>query len=739
MSIIYKEEGKFFNLHTRNTTYQMYINEYGYLLHGYYGRRIADVPMKQLENLYDRGFSGNPGQAGTDRNFSLDTAAQEYTGCGIGDYRISSCEVINGDGSLAADLRYAGYRICPGKHAIPGMPASYDNGGESETLEIILEDPWTKLRVILYYGVFEERDIITRSVRFENQGTQTAMLKRALSACLDMQPGEWDMIHFHGRHCMERQPERLCQPHAITRISSKRGASSHQHNPFVVMAAPETGEAFGDCYGMMLVYSGDFAAEIEKDQMNQTRLVMGINPDTFSWKLDPGSSFDTPEVIMGFSFEGLGALSQMYHRFIRNNICRGKYKNERRPVLVNNWEGTYFDFNHEKLVAIAKEAGKLGIEMFVLDDGWFGNRNDDYRGLGDWYVNDDKVRLTELVKTVNDMGMKFGLWIEPEMVNEDSQLYREHPDWVLKIPGRAPGRSRYQLVLDFSRQEIVDHIYDQIAAVLSSCNIEYVKWDMNRSLSDTFSLILPADQQGEVRHRFVLGVYHFADRLTRDFPDILLEGCCGGGGRFDAGMLYYAPQIWCSDDTDAMERILIQHGTSFGYPASTMGSHVSAVPNHQTGRVTTMDLRGVTAMSGMLGYELDLTRLTSEEKKIIRRQIKSYKKYADLVMHGDYYRLSDPQADPDYCAWSFVSANKRKCLVNFVNLHSRANSPLINVRFRGLKPGVNYRINRGEQIFSGAALMYGGYTFGGYSSGEEMFPMMSGDGAVVQLYLEETR
>lgn len=729
MSIIYKENGNFFDLHTRNTTYQMAVNQYGYLLHNYYGRRIADVPMDQLENLYDRGFSGNPYQADRDREFSLDTAAQEYTSCGIGDYRISSCQTVNADGSNALDLRYLGYEIYQGKKQIPGLPAAYDNGGECETLEITLEDPYTGIRVILFYSVFEKMDIITRSVRFENRGNHGVVLNRALSACLDMQPGAWDLIHFHGRHCMERQPERVRQIHGITRISSKRGSSSHQHNPFVILAAPETSEAAGDCYGMMLVYSGDYAAEIEMDQMNRTRLVMGINPDTFSWKLEAGDSFSTPEVIMGFAFEGLTALSQMYHRFIRSNICRGLYKNSRRPVLVNNWEGTYFDFTHDKLADIAKEAKKLGIEMFVLDDGWFGKRDDDYSGLGDWYVNEKKVRLTELVQTVNDMGMKFGLWIEPEMVNEDSDLYREHPDWALKIPGRNPARARYQLVLDFSRQEVVDHVYNQIASVLSSCNIEYVKWDMNRSLADTFSTALPADRQGEVRHRFVLGVYHFAERLTGEFPHILLEGCSGGGGRFDAGMLYYAPQIWCSDDTDAMERIQIQYGTSFGYPASTVGSHVSAVPNHQTERITSLDTRGIVAMSGMLGYELDLTTLKPEEKEIVRKQIRSYKKYADLVMNGDYYRLSDPLAEPDYCAWAFVSGNKRKCLVNFVNIRSRANAPLIHVRLRGLKPAANYRINKESRIYNGAALMYGGYTF----------PQMMGDGAVVQLYLEEVK
>ena len=728
MSIVYNEE-KFFNLHTQNTTYQMGINQYGYLLHNYYGRRIADVSMDQLLDLNDRGFSGNPHQAGRDRNFSLDTAALEYTGCGIGDYRISSCEAVNADGSTAVDLQYVGYNIYKGKQGIPGMPAAYDNGGESETLEIMLEDPCTGLRAILCYSVFENMDMITRSVRFENHGDGTIRLERALSACLDMQPGSWDLIHFHGRHCMERQPERLRQPHGITRISSSRGSSSHQHNPFVIMASPETVEAYGDCYGMMLVYSGDYAAEIEMDQMNHTRLVMGINPDTFSWKLDKGQSFDTPEVIMGFTHEGLNALSQMYHRFIRNNICRGKYKNIRRPVLVNNWEGTYFNFTHEKLEAIASEAQKLGIEMFVLDDGWFGKRDDDYSGLGDWKVNEAKVRLTELVQTVNSMGMKFGLWIEPEMVNEDSGLYREHPDWVLKIPGRNPSRARYQLVLDFSRREVVDYVYEQIASVLSSCNIEYVKWDMNRSLADTWSAALPADRQGEVRHRFVLGVYRFAERLISDFPHILLEGCSGGGGRFDAGMLYYAPQIWCSDDTDAEERVLIQYGTSFGYPASTMGSHVSAVPNHQTGRVSTMDLRGAVAMSGMLGYELDLTKLKSAEKAKVRQQIREYKKYAELVMNGDYYRLTDPVKDSDYCAWAFVSGNRKKCLFYLVNLHTRANAPLINVRFRGLKPDANYKIQREKRIYSGAALMYGGYTF----------PAFAGDGQVVQMYLEETK
>ncbi|MDO5411550.1 MAG: alpha-galactosidase [Lachnospiraceae bacterium] len=726
--IIYNENEKVFNLHTKNTTYQMYVEQYGYLLHGYYGRRVADVKMEQLQNYYDRGFSGNPNQAGKDRLFSLDTAAQEYTSCGIGDYRVSSCGVINRDGSTAADLRYVGYKIYEGKYAIPGLPAAYDNNDECETLEVTLEDPYTGLRVVLYYAVFEAQDIITRNVRFENAGVDTLTLNRAMSVCLDMQPGDWDVMHFHGRHCMERQPERLRQPHGITRISSKRGTSSHQHNPFVILASPEATETNGDCYGAMLVYSGDFAAEIEMDQFNQTRLVMGINSETFSWQLESGASFETPEVLLGFTHEGFSALSGMYHRFIRNNICRGKYKNTRRPVLVNNWEGTYFDFNQEKLIAIAEEASSLGIELFVLDDGWFGKRDDDYSGLGDWYVNEKKVQLEKLAERVNELGMKFGLWIEPEMVNEDSNLYKAHPDWALKIPGRAPGRSRYQLLLDFSRKEVVDYVYNQISSVLSSCNIEYVKWDFNRSLADTYSLALPKARQGEVRHRFVLGMYDFAERLTRDFPNILLEGCSGGGGRFDAGMLYYSPQIWCSDDTDAMERILIQYGTSFGYPASSVGSHVSAVPNHQTGRISSMELRGAVAMSGMLGYELDLTKLKRAEKAQVRKQIQTYKKTADLVMNGEYYRLSDPIKNPDYCAWSFVSEDKKKCLVNFVYLHVRANAPLINVRFRGLKPDAYYKVRGTEQVLNGAALMYGGYTF----------PItMEGDGYPIQIYLEE--
>ena len=729
MSIIYSKDEQFFNLHTAHSTYQMKIGHLGHLLHTYYGRRIPDVYMNQLENIFDRGFSGNPYDAGSVRTFSADTMAAEYPGAGIGDFRISGCSLLWKDGSCAADFRYKGYEIYEGKKPLKGQPASYDNGGECQTLEITLEDKVYAVRAVLCFHVFEAKDMITRSVRFENASDDSVVLKRAMSACLDLQPGEWDVIHFHGRHCMERMQERVRQPHAVTRISSCRGYSSHQHNPFVIMADKNASEVYGDCYGMMFVYSGDFAAEIEQDQSSRTRVVMGINPDTFSWNLQPGAEFETPEVIMSFSYEGFGALSNQYHEFLRENICRGKYKHERRPVLVNNWEGTYFDFNHDKLMAIAKEAANLGIELFVLDDGWFGNRCDDNRALGDWFVNEEKVNLTELADDINALGMKFGLWIEPEMINEDSKLYEEHPDWALKIPGRDPNRSRFQLVLDFSRKEVVDAIYESIASVLRSANVEYVKWDVNRSIADTYSLALPADRQGEVRHRYMLGVYDFADRLTKEFPNVLLEGCSGGGGRFDAAMLYYSPQIWCSDDTDAEERIVIQHGTSFGYPASAVGSHVSAVPNHQTGRISSLELRGLVATSGMLGYELDLTKLSRKEKAHIRRQILEYKKYADIVMNGSYYRLSNPIENDDFCAWSFVSKNRKKCLFDFAMLHRRANPIPITIRLQGLNPKALYKVRGQETIYSGAALMYGGYTL----------PMTLEDGQVSQIYFEQVK
>ena len=537
---------------------------------------------------------------------------------------------------------------------------------EAETLKIILEDPVTKVELHLLYGVLEKEDIITRSVIIKNAGKAPVTVKKAQSACLDFLHGDYDLIKFYGRHAMERNMERMPVSHESTRIGSRRGTSSHQYNPGVILAGKNTNEDSGSCYGMLFVYSGNFLVEAEKDQYGQTRIQMGLTDELFAYPLEAGAEFTAPEVILSYTNKGLSRLSQQYHHCIMNHICQGKYVHANRPVLINSWEAAYFDFTGDTIVELAKEAKALGIDMVVMDDGWFGKRNDDNSSLGDWYVNEEKLggTLTKLIERVNAEGVKFGIWIEPEMVSEDSDLYREHPDWAITIPGRKPVRSRNQLVLDFSRKEVRDDIFKRICAVLDQGNVEYIKWDMNRSLADIYA--------PNVTYDYVLGVYDFLEKLMNRYSDILIEGCSGGGGRFDAGMLYYTPQIWCSDNTDAINRTRIQYGTSFFYPVAAMGSHVSAVPNHQTGRVTSMHTRGVAAMSGTFGYELNPALLNAKEKAEIRAQLAQYREYQELIREGDYYRLSNPFQD-NFAAWMVVSDDRSKALVSVIRLTAEAN------------------------------------------------------------------
>ena len=746
MGIQYQEESRTITITTRHTFYQMRIDPHGFLQHLYYGRKLPDADMSYLYPDYDRAFSGNPDEVFPSRRISFDTMPQEYTGCGTGDYRIGAIAVRNADGSYGADFRYVSHAVVSGKYSLSGLPASYAVGDEAETLIVCLEDPVTSLKAELLYGVFEEKDVITRAVRIMNGSETEKVLERTLSMCLDIPFGTWDLMHFHGKHALERQAEREPLTHLIKTVGSKRGISSHQENPFVILCDRRAGEEHGECYGFMLVYSGGFKAEAEVDQFDSTRVVMGIQDDAFSWILKPGDVFETPEVIMSFSGEGLTALSHRYHRMIRHNVCRGKYQFRRRPVLINNWEATYFDFTEAKLLEIADEAAALGIEMLVLDDGWFGERNSDNAGLGDWFVNEKKIKggLRALIEQVNAKGIKFGIWMEPEMVSEDSQLYREHPDWVLAMPGRKPVRSRNQLVLDMGRREVVDHVYGRIEALLRENNIEYLKWDMNRSLSDVFSGAYPPQRQGEIMHRYVLGVYDLMDRVTRNFPDVLVEGCSGGGARYDAGILCYSPQIWCSDDTDPIERLKIQYGTSFGYPVSTVGAHVSASPNHQTGRTTPIHTRAVVAMSGTFGYELDPSKLTAEEKDEVREQIRLFKKHYDLIQNGLYYRLTGI-GEKTYEAWQFSAEDQSEALLQVVLTQVQPNPALVNIRLKGLDPEGTYILTDEsakylsfavseipytdwKKSFSGAALMNGGYTL----------PWVTGDYPAFQLYFKRT-
>ena len=706
MAITVKD--KIFNLETKNTLYQMKVDRFGVLNHLWYGEK-TDCCMDYLLDYPDAGFSGNIYEAENERTYSLNTLPQEYSTSGVGDFRISAISVTHEDGSNALDLRVREYQIKKGKYEIPGLPAVYAKEDEAETLEITLKDTATEAEVILKYGVFEKEDVITRSVVVKKSGKTPIVINKVHSMCLDIPYGDWEWMHFYGRHTMERQAERVPVLHGISESSSSRGTSSHHQNPAVLLCEKDCTETNGHCIGAALMYSGGFQAQVEKDQLEQIRLVMGIHPDTFEWILEAGEAFYTPEVILSCSTTGFAKLSQNFHHIIRNHVCRGTYQLSSRPVLINNWEATYFDFNEEKILNIARQASKLGIDMMVLDDGWFGKRDDDCSGLGDWFVNEKKLNggLKALVEKINAMGMKFGLWFEPEMVSEDSDLYRNHPDWAIQIPGRKPMRSRYQLVLDMSNPEVVDYLYGVMSAILRENHIEYVKWDMNRSISDWYTATLSRGRQMEMPHRYVLGLYELLEKLTSEFPDVLFEGCSGGGGRFDAGMMYYCPQIWCSDDTDAHERTFIQYGTSFFYPTSTVGSHVSAVPNHQTGRITSIETRGVVAMAGSFGYELDLNQLSEEEKTVVAKQVTHYKEYQSLIYNGDYYRLANPFED-GMSAWSWISEDKKIILVQGVLFRAKPNVLRKTLRLMGLEAKKNYKIAGTEEVYTGVALMSGG-------------------------------
>ena len=709
MGIIYCEKDRTFTLQTKNTTYQMQVDRYGFLLHLYYGKK-TDGCMDYLLTYYDRGFSGNPYDAGEDRTYSMDTLPQEFPCYGNGDFRSTAFAVENADGSMSCDLRYKSHKIFDGKYNLEGLPAVYASEQEAQTLEILMEDPVTGVKVVLLYGVLPAQDIITRSVSVKNESSGKIYLNKIESASLDFLYGDYELLTFYGRHAMERNVQRVPVVHGTQKIGSVRGTSSHQYNPMMILAEKETTEDKGNCYAMSFVYSGCFQGEVLKDQLNQTRMMLGLQEETFRYPLETGEMFQAPEVILSYSSEGMNRLSQNLHHCIRQHICRGKYKEEIRPILINSWEAAYFDFTGDTIYELAKAAKEVNIDMLVMDDGWFGKRDDDNSGLGDWFVNEKKLggTLGNLIKRINDLGVKFGIWIEPEMVSEDSDLYRKHPDWALTVPGRNPVRSRNQLVLDFSRKEVVDEIYDQICKVLDQGNIEYVKWDMNRSLMDVYSSV--TRDQGRVLHDYVLGLYDFLERLVQRYPNLLIEGCSGGGGRFDAGMMYYTPQIWCSDNTDAIDRLRIQYGTSFGYPVSVVGSHVSAVPNHQTGRKTPLHTRGVVAMSGTFGYELNLMKLSEEEKQEIREQIAEYKSYASIIQNGLYYRLSNPTTE-EICAWEFVHTDEKeqsKVLLNIVMQVIHGNMTVNYVKLQGLEETAVYREEKSGKRYTGAALMYGG-------------------------------
>lgn len=709
MSIIYDDNAKVFNLQANDTSYIFEIYKNKYLAHLYWGRSLKYINDDEL--LVQRGrcsFSPNPDKE--DQIFSLDTLPQEYPSYGTSDFRTPAFMIQSEDGSAIADLKYQSHSISKGKPRIKGLPSTYvENDDEAETLKIVMFDPVINLKAVFYYTVFEKFDIITRNVVFINEGSKDIRILRALSMSVDFESSDFDFLHLPGSYARERYIERAPLITGNVSIESRRGASSHDHNPFMALMSKNADEDYGEVYGFSLIYSGSFLAQAEVDQYSTTRVSMGINPFDFSWLLKKGETFETPEVVMAYSCHGLGHMSRTYHELYRTRLCRGKFRDAVRPILANNWEATYFDFNASKIEKIAKTAKEVGIELFVLDDGWFGKRDNDKSSLGDWNVNKIKLPsgLEDLSNKIHNLGLHFGLWFEPEMVSPDSDLYRKHPDWCLHVPDRQCTLGRNQLVLDLSRKDVCDYIVEAVSNVLESAKIDYVKWDMNRNMTEIGSALLTYERQRETAHRYILGLYSILDKITSEFPDVLFESCSGGGGRFDPGMLYYMPQTWTSDDTDAIERIKIQYGTSIVYPASTMGAHVSAVPNHQVNRITSLKTRGDVAASGNLGYEVDLTKFTDQEKEEVRQQIREYKKMRELIQHGDMYRLLSPFQSNE-AAWMFVSKDKSEAFVVYCSILKMPNAPIRRLTLKGLKNDTDYSVTGRNGKYSGDELMYRG-------------------------------
>ncbi len=706
MGIKFNEQERVFKLDTGSTSYLIgIVDDDNYVGHIYYGKKIDDYNLAIMLRATE--YPNLPSINNRDRLSFNDHFVTEYSSHGIGDFREDCIAVETLDGHTSLQLGYVSHKIYKGKPILEGLPSTFGNENECMTLELLCLDKLLNLEVALIYTVFEDVDAITRSVKVTNKGKEVIYLTKVLSACLDMDNNEFDLITLNGSWGRERHIQRKPVGYGRQGVFSERGVSSHQNHPFIALATKNADQDMGEVYGFNFVYSGNFIANVELSQFDLIRAVIGINPVDFKWKLEKGTSFQSPEAVLIYSEEGIGGMTRKFHDLYRNHLIRGEYKDKKRPILINNWEATYFDFDTDKLLSIAKEASSLGIEMLVMDDGWFGTRNDDNCSLGDWIVNEEKLSngLKYLVDEVNRLGMKFGIWFEPEMVSRDSDLYRAHPDWAIAVPNRTAVLSRNQYVLDLSRKEVVDYIYESVAKIIRSANIEYVKWDMNRALCDLGSFGLPADRQGELSHRYVLGVYELQDRLIKEFPYLLLENCSSGGARFDPGMLYYSPQIWCSDDTDAIERLAIQEGTAMIYPLSTMGAHVSDCPNHAVGRTTPFETRGYVALAGTFGYELDVTAIPKEDRDKIPEQVKLYHEYNDLVRSGDYYRIASYAQNHRFDCWQIVSKDKKESLITCIQVLNRIFSHSIKIRLKGLDSQKLYRINGTDRVYRGSTLM----------------------------------
>ncbi|MCA0985258.1 alpha-galactosidase [Halobacillus yeomjeoni] len=752
MMIFENESPRQFHLQNDEISYVLHVLKNGHLGHLYFGTRL-----NHREDFSH--FQQEAERAGTsyvyegDMNFSLDLARLEYPVYGSTDYREPALQIEQLNGSRISDFKYASHRIYAGKPELEGLPATYvDEEEEARTLEITLHDRVMEADLILTYTIFKNYNAITRSSKVVNHGREDLNLSRVLSASIDMPDSDYEMIQLSGSWSRERHVKSRRIESGVQSIGSTRGTSSSQQNPFYALKRPNTTEDVGDVIGMSLVYSGNFLGQVEVDHYDVARASIGLQPFDFNWKLEPGEAFQSPEAVIVFSNQGMNGMSQIYHNLYHQRLVRGKWRDRERPILINNWEATYFDFDEDKIVSIASQAKELGVELFVLDDGWFGKRDDDTTSLGDWFYDERKLPggISRLAEKVTEAGLDFGLWFEPEMVSKQSELFEKHPDWAIQVEGRPMSHGRNQYILDFSRKEVVDYIYELMHDVLSNAPVTYVKWDMNRYMTEISSAALPSDRQKELPHRYILGVYDLYERLIRDFPEILFESCASGGARFDPGMLYYAPQTWTSDDTDAVERLKIQYGTSMVYPLSTIGAHVSEVPNHQVKRITSLKTRGEVAFFGTFGYELDVTNMSEAEKEETKNQIDFYKQHRELIQKGDFYRLVNPfEGTGNDTAWMVVSDNRDKALVGHYRVLARPNDGFHRLYVKGLDPDKKYHVRQlashedyneshsGSTHF-GDELMFAGLNLGaGYSGTQAGGIKESGDFSSTLWLIEE--
>lgn len=716
MPVIFHEQTKQFHLCNGEISYIIRIMENGQMENLYYGRALRD--REDFSHFHEELMRSQMSVCVPEPGLlSMHYTRQEYPVYGTGDYKTPALSIRQEDGSRVVHFVYKGHEIRRGKPSLSPLPATYvEEEGEGDTLEITLHDDKMDTDLILSYTIYRDYPVIARNARFLHKGEKRIVLEKAMSACVEFSDMDFEMVQLSGAWGRERYVKKRPVEMGIQSVYGLNGTcSGAEHNPFMALKRPQAGEDSGEVYGFSFVYSGNFLIQTEVSTFDMTRVMAGIHPESFSWVLKEGESFQTPETVMVYSDQGLNKMSQVYHRLYRKRLMRGAWRDQARPILLNNWEATYFDFNEEKILNIARKAKEAGVELFVLDDGWFGARNDDYRGLGDWYANLEKLPegISGLSRKIEDMGLKFGLWVELEMVNKDSDLYRQHPDWLIGVPGRFESHARHQHVLDFSRKEVVDYIYEMIAKIIRESSISYIKWDMNRYMTEPYSRTADPDRQGETMHRYMLGVYDLYTRLTTEFPEILFESCASGGARFDPGMLYFAPQTWTSDDTDANERTKIQYGTSYIYPIVSMGSHVSAVPNHQVSRTTPIETRANIAYFGTFGYELDLNLLSHREMEEVKRQVAFMKKYRELIqIDGDFYRILSP-FEGNETAWQVVSQDKKESIAMFYQRLNKVNGSWLRLKLKGLKEDAFYQVSlegasRKEFKAYGDELMYAG-------------------------------